>query len=71
MFNSYNVMNDASVMLNLIAKRQKALGDNLANVDTPGYTRKDVDFSQELSTLGGTLQTKMASKLNSLNASFI
>ena len=24
--------------------RQAALADNLANVDTPGYVRKDVDF---------------------------
>ena len=62
MFMSYNVMNDASAMLGMIAKRQKALGDNLANVDTPGYTRKDVDFSQELNSAGGSLQTKMSAK---------
>ena len=29
--------------------RQKALADNLANVDTPGYVRKDVDFHSALS----------------------
>ncbi|MHB9130788.1 MAG: flagellar basal body rod protein FlgB [Armatimonadota bacterium] len=28
--------------------RQSALADNIANVDTPGYTRKDVDFEGEL-----------------------
>jgi flagellar basal-body rod protein FlgB len=28
--------------------RQKALADNLANVDTPGYRRKDVDFHDAL-----------------------
>lgn len=28
--------------------RQQALSDNLANVDTPGYVRKDVDFQDAL-----------------------
>lgn len=26
------------------AERQKALADNIANVDTPGYTRKEVSL---------------------------
>jgi flagellar basal-body rod protein FlgB len=36
--------------------RQQALADNLANVDTPGYARKDVDFHSALRTAmaGGT-----------------
>lgn len=34
--------------------RQEALSQNLANVSTPGYQRKDVDFH-------GTLQALMAS----------
>ena len=25
-------------------KRQEAISNNIANVDTPGYKRKDVDF---------------------------
>ena len=29
--------------------RQSALADNLANVDTPGYIRKDVNFHSALS----------------------
>jgi flagellar basal-body rod protein FlgB len=34
--------------------RQRALSDNLANANVPGYQRKDVDFQ-------GTLQRAMAS----------
>jgi flagellar basal-body rod protein FlgB len=36
--------------------RQQALSDNLANVDTPGYVRKDVDFQDTLKAAlaGGT-----------------
>lgn len=32
------------------AARQSALADNLANVSTPGYRRKDVDFHATLQT---------------------
>jgi flagellar basal-body rod protein FlgB len=32
------------------ASRQQALAGNLANVDTPGYVRKDVDFHDALRT---------------------
>jgi flagellar basal-body rod protein FlgB len=31
------------------AARQAALANNIANVDTPGYVRSDVDFQQTLS----------------------
>lgn len=66
MFKSFNIMNDATNMLGLIAKRQQALGDNLANVDTPGYVRKDVDFSQHLNgSVGGDLESKMSSRFGS------
>ncbi len=52
-----------SLMMNLIAQKQRALGSNLANVDTPGYVRRDIDFSQYLG--GGTedLETKLARKM--------
>ncbi len=33
------------------AARQRALSDNIANADTPGYTRKTVRFEDELRTL--------------------
>lgn len=65
-FTSIDTMRDASVMLSLIAKRQKALGENLANVDTPGYTRKDVDFGQCLNSVaGGSLETELSSRFGS------
>lgn len=61
-FTSIDKMKDASIMLNLIAKRQKVLGENLANVDTPGYTRKDVNFGQCLNSItGGALESSLSS----------
>jgi flagellar basal-body rod protein FlgB len=33
------------------AARQQAIAQNIANVNTPGYRRRDVDFGQTLSAL--------------------
>ena len=44
-FTALDSMGKTSLMLDLISQRQRALGSNVANVDTPGYVRKDIDFS--------------------------
>lgn len=63
---SIDSMKDTSFMLDLIAKKQKALGENLANVDTPGYVRKDVNFGQYLGSMGSSgLETELSSKFGS------
>ena len=35
-------------LLDATAMRHRVLSNNLANVDTPGYTRKDVNFNRIL-----------------------
>ena len=35
-------------MLDLTARRQQTFASNIANIDTPGYKARDVDFQQEL-----------------------
>jgi flagellar basal-body rod protein FlgB len=37
-----------------LAQRQQALAGNIANVDTPGYKRRDVPFESELRASLGT-----------------
>lgn len=34
--------------LSLLNRRQEVLASNIANVDTPGYLARDLDFSQQL-----------------------
>ncbi|CNI74343.1 flagellar basal body rod protein FlgB [Yersinia mollaretii] len=34
--------------LGLLTQRQDILASNIANVDTPGYLARDIDFSQQL-----------------------
>jgi flagellar basal-body rod protein FlgB len=50
-------------LLDIIAAKQNAIGDNLANIDTPGYVRKDVDFGKYIGEMGGPLETKLTEKL--------
>lgn len=42
--------------MNLLSARQKLVASNIANVDTPGYKTKDIDFQFEFMSLmqGGT-----------------
>ncbi len=37
--------------LDLLADRQKLVSSNIANVDTPGYRTKDIDFNFEFQSL--------------------
>lgn len=34
-----------------LGKRHRVISNNISNVDTPGYKRKDVNFKEELSNL--------------------
>ena len=46
--------------LDLIAERHKALASNIANMDTPNYSRKDISFSQYLGGTANPLETKLS-----------
>ena len=50
-----------SLALGLISQQQRALGANIANVDTPGYVRQHLDFASYLGT--GPLETKLAQRM--------
>jgi flagellar basal-body rod protein FlgB len=63
MYTSLDSMNKTTLMLDLISQRQRALGSNIANVDTPGYIRQDIDFGQYLSSMNSPLETKLSEKL--------
>lgn len=63
MFTSLDNMGKVSLMLDLVSQRQRALGSNLANMDTPGYVRRDVDFSQYLGSMNSPIETKLSQAL--------
>lgn len=50
--------------LNLRAKRVELLASNIANVDTPGYKAKDIDFNEVFSALMTKDQTIKATHKN-------
>lgn len=63
MFTSLDNMGKVTLMMDLITQRQRALGSNLANIDTPGYVRRDVNFGDYLNTMNSPLETKLSEKL--------
>jgi flagellar basal-body rod protein FlgB len=40
--------------MNLLSASQKLVSSNIANVDTPGYKTKDIDFQSELASQFGS-----------------
>lgn len=63
MYTSLDSMGKVSLMMDLISQRQRAIGSNIANVDTPGYVRRDIDFATYLWTMNSPLETKLSEKL--------
>lgn len=53
----------AQLMLDLISNRQEAIAGNVANMDTPNYVRKDVEFSQYINTMKNGFETQLSKKL--------
>ncbi|MBE7703824.1 MAG: hypothetical protein E7Z89_07235 [Cyanobacteria bacterium SIG28] len=62
-FTSLDSLGKTSIMLDLISQRQRALGSNVANVDTPGYVRKDINFSTYLGSMNSPIETKLSTAL--------
>ena len=61
-----HLINNSLKTMDVIAMRQEALADNITNIHTPNYKRKDVDFSQYLnSSSASTLETKLIDKFGS------
>lgn len=63
MFTPNNSIDKCNLMLDLAAHRQRALAGNISNIDTPGYIRKDVDFTQYLGSMNSPLETELSQKL--------
>lgn len=57
------MINEPQKMLSLVSQRQEALSDNIANMHTKGYRRKDVDFSQYLNSgISSRMEAKLIDK---------
>ena len=63
MYSPTDSIGKVGLMLDLVSQRQVALGDNLANIHTPGYVRKDINCSDYLSSMNSPLETKLSAKL--------
>ncbi len=60
---NFSHINKTNLILDAITQKQQVIGSNLANINTPGYERRDIDFSQVLGISGSPLETKLSQKL--------
>ena len=66
--NVYDYMNVLDKAADAACLRNDCISNNLANVDTPGYKREDVDFEAQLKrALGASRYTTMDEKVAVLN----
>ena len=63
MYSPVNSIQKSELLIDLIGARQEAVSANIANMDTPNYVRKDIEFSQYLNTMNSNLETKLSQKL--------
>ncbi|WP_132279415.1 flagellar basal body rod protein FlgB [Natranaerovirga hydrolytica] len=68
MFNQTSLLNKS---LDAAWMRNTVLADNIANVDTPGYKRKDVVFEDHLKRELLSNKSKNINQLSSVNPSII
>jgi flagellar basal body rod protein FlgB len=62
-------LGDSVSLLSAISARQQVNANNVANLSTPGYTSKRLDFAELLSNLGeGPFQTSLSQKLSSAHS---
>ena len=68
--NVYDYINVLDKAADASALRHKAISNNIANNDTPGYKRQDVDFESVLaSELGKTKYTSLDEKIKDVSLS--
>ena len=58
-----NAISNTLYKLDLIAEKQKAIACNVANMDTPQYSRKDISFAQYLGDASCSLETALSVKM--------
>lgn len=63
MFTPNSSIGKVELMMDLISQRQVALGSNIANIHTPGYVRRDIDFQEYLGSMDSPLETKLSQRL--------
>lgn len=56
-------LDSTNLIMDLVSARQKALSSNIANVNTPGYVRQEVNFEEYLDTINKPLETKLSKKM--------
>lgn len=68
--NAFNYVNVLDKAADASWTRKNLITNNLANVDTPGYKRKDLNFESVLKTeLGNMKYTSLDSKINNADIS--
>lgn len=56
-------LDKTNLILDLVGARQKAISSNMANINTPGYVKQEVNFEAYLDTINKPLETDLSKKM--------
>lgn len=67
MFNQIGSLERTGKILTMLGNKQKLIGENLANVDTPGYTKKTMSFGDYMNPDMNGLEKKINAKFGTVS----
>ncbi len=66
-FNLTKIIDQNKRILDIAGAKQKALSENLANINTPGYVRQDIKFKDYLGGMNKPLETDLSREMGSVS----
>jgi len=66
-FNLTGIIDQNKRILDIAGAKQKALSENLANINTPGYVRQDIKFENYLGGMNKPLETDLSREMGAVS----
>lgn len=61
--NTFKSLDATGKILNLLSSNQATITNNIANVDTPEYVRKETNFEDVIGSIRSPVETELAKKM--------
>lgn len=61
--NTFKALESTGQMLGLLSKNQSVIANNIANVQTPNYTKQNTNFAEVMGSIRSPIDTTLAKKM--------
>lgn len=67
-FNITKAIDQNKFILDIAGAKQKALSENLVNINTPGYVRQDIKFEDYLGGMNKPMETDLSREMGAVSS---